>query len=673
MKIQFRGPTQSQPLQEHKPILAKVVPPPPRQVAPNPIQQQRNQDLFTPTPRTRQSQLLGGSTTFQAFTPTPTPAPMSTPMPGGTVPLPGGPIIQGTVPPPGGPIIQGTQVVAPTQTPALAQAVSPEVQAALDELNTYAPGDQFYELALILDGHAGTSPEATAFRRELMAALGADRVAQFMGPLSDRAGDGPGIARTLLSAATESFSVEDQGKLVQALGPQKLGEALALGVELAGSPQTSNREATEAQLQGLSRMMGALHSLPPGSPGQAEAAAALEGIQRGEPECTPPGASVAAWIVANSGSDALRSDFANGYLEDFKTDPDSLAPEEARAVAWALGSMTQGATGGLDLLADLPDTQRTRFLATLTAGEAPELQTGDNFQGAALAGVNEFLMDVARLDPASFSDPQAAKALRIEAFQQASLAVDSDFLQDSPGTHLALASMFAADTAGIIDASANTDETFGKEGDKPLAKFFDHVAFRGEAGRDVATAALRKYLGVGPDQGIVDVLAASKGSTDFMMNQDGNRLARNMGFVLGALFQGAGSAMQAMDDEHARKTAVVDVMGSLVETALESSPVAGAYSTIKSGSGDRASVDAVFEWLGNTFAGDVTASKDAVTTLSGAIIEDAWAPFFGNTFLSGANPQEVTAMFGEINMGVANADGHVGEPNLNIGGSFIPR
>ncbi|RKH40791.1 hypothetical protein D7Y23_34185 [Corallococcus sp. AB050B] len=670
MKIQFRVPTRSQPLQEHKPILARVEPPPPRQVAPNPFQQQRNQDLFTPTPRTRQTQLLGGSTTFQAFTPTPTPAPMSTPLPGGAAPARGG-TIPGSVPPPGGPIIQGTQVVAPTQTPAPAQAASPEVQAALDELNTYAPQGQSVGLALILDAHPGTSPEAVAFRRELMAALGSDRVAQLMGQLRDKPGEGPGIARTLLSAAAESFPVEDQGKLVQALGSQVLGEALAFGVELAGSPQTPNREATEAQLQGLSRMMGALHSLPPGSPGQAEAAAALQGIQRGEPECTAPGASIAAWIVANSGSDALRSDFASGYLEDFKTDPDSLEPEEARAVAWALGSMTQSPTDGLGPIADLPDTQRTRFLATLAAGDAPEMLTGDNFQGAALAGVNEFLMDVALLNPDSFSNPQAAKALRFEAFQQASLAVDSDFLQDSPGTHRALAAMFAADTAGIIDASANTDGPSDLEGDKPLAKFFDHVAFRGEAGRDLAMDALRKYLGVGPEQGIVDTLAANKGNSQFMADQ-GNVLARNMGFVLGSFYQGAGNAMQALGDEHARKTAIVDVMGSFVETAIEASPVGAAYSKIKSGTGDHASVEKVFEWIGNYFAQDVDASMDGVKKLSGAILKKAWAPFFGNEALTGAYPAELQDMYGMINTGVANAIGRSGDPNLNFGGAYIP-
>ncbi|GMU01010.1 hypothetical protein KH5H1_51300 [Corallococcus caeni] len=663
MKIQFRGPAQSQPLQENKPVLAKVEPPPARPVVSNPVQQRRNEDSFTTDTRTRQARLLGGSTPFQAFG-TPTPVP-----PAGT-PVPPGGTVSGTVLPPGGPIISTAQVITPTPT-TQAGAVSPEVQAAVDTLNAFPPEEQPYGLTTLLGEHRGTSAEDVAFRRELMAALGSDRVAQLMTQLRGLPDQGPGLARTLLSAATESYSVEDQGKLVQALGPELLGEALAWGVQNASNPLGTDREANEARMQGLSRMMGALHSLPPGSPGQAEAAAALAGIQQGRPECDAPGASTAAWIVANSGSDALRSEFANGYLEAFKADPSSLAPEEARAVAWALGSMTQSPTDGLGPIVDLSDTQRTQFLGTLTAAEAPELQTGTHFQEAARAGVNEFLMDVALLNPGSFSNPQAARDLRIDAFQQAALAVDGDFLQDSPGTHRALATMFAADTEGIVNASANTENRFAEAGDKPLAKFFDHVAFRSDDSRSLVTDALKKYLGVGAEQGIVDELAANKGADAFMASR-GNVLARNMGFVLGSLFQGSRSALANIEDEAARKKAIVDVMGSLVESTIEASPVAGAYSQLKSGTGDQASVEKVFDWIGNHFAGDADASKDAVTKLSGAIIEGAWDPFFGDSALTGAIPEQLINMFGLINMGVSSADGRTGDPNLNIGGGYIP-
>ncbi|MBN8228722.1 hypothetical protein JYK02_14515 [Corallococcus macrosporus] len=653
MKIQFRGPAQSQPLQENKPVQVKFEPPPARPVMPDPVQQRRNQDSFAAAdPRTRQAQLLGGGTTFHAFTPTPMP-PAGTPMP------------------PGGTVVSTAQVLKPT--PTTTGAVSPGVQAAIDQLDAFPPEEQPYGLTTLLGEHRGTSAEDVAFRQELMTALGSDRVAQLMTQLHGMPDMAPGLARTLLSAATESFSVEEQGKLVQALGPDLLGEALAWGVQNASNPLGTDREANEARMQGLSRMMGALHSLPPGSPGQAEAAAALEGIQQGQPAGDAPGASTAAWIVANSGSDALRSEFAHGYLEAFKADPSSLAPEEARAVAWALGSMTQSPTNGVGPIVELSGTQRTDFLGALTAAEAPEMQTGTHFQDAARAGVNEFLMDVARLDPAGFSNPQAAKDLRVETFLQASLAVDGDFLHDSPGTHRALATLFANDTAGIVDASANPENPLSGGRDKPLVKFFDHVAFRGEDSRSLVTDALQKYLGVGAEQGIVDTLAANKGSADFMENRGGNALARNMGFVLGSLFQGARGALQAMDDEHARKTAIVDVMGSLMETTLEAIPgVKDAYSQIKSGTGDRASVDTVFEWLGNHFAGDIDASKDAVTELSGAIIEGAWDPFFGNSALDGANTEQLIAMFGMINVGVSRADGSTGDPGINIGAGYVP-
>ncbi|WP_147444802.1 hypothetical protein [Corallococcus sp. CA053C] len=651
MKIDIRGPMQSRPVQENKPLVAKVEPPPTRKVEPNPVQKRLNQDLFTTDTRTRQAQSLVGSTSFQAFQ-----------LP--TTGTPGGPV----APSGGGPVTQTAQ--ATPLPPGQGAAVSPEVQAALDELNKFQPESQAYGLALSLQDHPGDGDEDVAFRRELLTALGPDRVAQLLTQMRDKLGEGPGVAEVILEAAIESYPLADQGKLVQAMGPEVLGSVLREGVEAAGSPVSPDREAALARMQGLATLMGDLHSLPPGSPGQSEAAGALDHIQNSALEGDTPGASIAAWIVANSGSDSLRSDFANGYLEALKADPASLAPEEARAVAWALGSMTQSPTSGLGAIVDLPEAQRTQFLGQLSASDGPELQTGAFFQEDALAGVNEFLMDVSRLDPGSFPNAQAAKELRIETFQQISKAVEGDFLRDSPGTHGALASMFAADTEGIVNTSANTSHRLNDPEGQALAKFFDHVAFRGEDSRSLVTEALQKYLGVGAEKGIVDALSEHKGDEAFMASQ-GNVLARNMGFVLGALYQGSQGALQNIDDEHARKKAIVDVMGSLVESTLEASPVAGMYSKIKSGTGDRASVEAVFDWLGDHFVGDKDAGKDAVTKLSGAVIEGAWGPFFGDEALKGARPQDLIAMFAIINAGVARADGRTGDPNINIGGAYI--
>lgn len=659
MRIQFRGPVQSRPVQENKPAVSQAAPPP--QAGPNLAQRRLTQDGFTPDTRSRQAQSLFGGT------PTPyQPLPVGTPAGGTSAPGGGGPVL---TPNPTVPVVT---TAPPGQA---ATTVSPQVQAAIDDINAYQPASQSIGLAGALKEHGSNSPEDVAFRRELMTALGPDRVAELMGHVSAMPSDGPDIARTLLTAATEAFPVEDQGKLVKALGPEMLGAALATGVEAAGSPDTVGREAALAQMQGLAKMVGDLSALPAGAPGQAEVTGALDRLKNDEQFCKGPGVTTAAWLVANSGSDALKSSFANGYLEAFKADPTSLSPVEARAVAWTLGSVTPSETNGLGPILALTEGQRTQFLKQLGSADAtvaPELKaTGLHFQEDVQAGVNDFLEDVASLDPAAFPNALAAKELRMETFQEVSLAVDSPFFGDNPGTHLALAHMFAADTADLINASANTGHRIADEGGSAMAKFFDHVLFQGEAGRDVAMEALQQYLGTGDKVGVVDRLAAGQGAETFMATE-GNLLARNVGFVLGTLFQGSQSAMESIDSEAARKKAIVDVMGSLVEKAITSNPVAGpAYSMVKDGLGGQAAVDEVFNWLGKQFGGIPDASTDGVKKLSGSIIEAAWTPFFSDAALSGTDLQRFGAMFGLINMAVAINDGLPGEPNINIGGAFI--
>ncbi|PTL79011.1 hypothetical protein [Vitiosangium sp. GDMCC 1.1324] len=547
---------------------------------------------------------------------------------------------------------------------------SPEVKAAIDEINKFTPETQAYGLSLALADHGSNSPEDIKFRQELMQALGPDRVAEMMKNVRER-GDGASLAQSILPAAAEAFPPADLGKVAEAVGPETLGKSLSNAVRAASDPRASDE--TRASAESMAKLMGTLYSLPAGSPGKAAVTQAMDRIQGGQQETEAPGVSTAAWLVARSGNDQMKTDFANKYIDEFKKDPSSLSPEEARAVAWVLGSVNNAATGGIEPIVNLDDAQRTEFLSKLTTSEyleTPDLDAGYKFQQDVQAGVNEFLMDVARLNPANFQNSENAKNFRVETFQAVSKAVDGEFFSDSPGTHAALANMFAADTEYIVGESANTGSPRYDREAQAMSKFFDHVAFQDESTRGIVTGALQKYLGVGNEQGIVDQLAAHKGDTAFMQN-GGNELARNMGFVLGALYQGSQSAMDSIGDEYAQKRAVVDVLGSLVETAIDKSPASSAYDLIKSGSGDRASVDTVFNWLADQFIGNGDKEKGDVKKLSGAVIEGAWDPFFSDESLKGADPQELTAMFGLINAGVARADGREGQPNINIGGAFI--
>ncbi|HYO65479.1 MAG TPA: hypothetical protein VEU33_05300 [Archangium sp.] len=566
--------------------------------------------------------------------------------------------------------VQGTEEAATAD--AAQVAPSPEVTEAIEGINEFDAGSQGYGLALALGNHRSNSPEDVNFRQGLMTALGADRVAEMVGNGSSGS-EAPGIAHGVLTAAAEAYSTEDLGRVAQAVGPEALGAALSETVRAASDPNAS--EQTRASAQQLAQTLGSLYELPEGAPGRAAATEALARIQGGEQFTEAPGVSTAAWLVANSGNDQLRTDFANQYLNEFKSDQASLAPEEARAVAWALGSVEGPGTGNLDPIYNLDAAQRSRFLDQLAKSgdyqDVPDLDAGYRFQQDAVAGVNEFLSDVAEINPADFPDSRSAQNLRLETFQEVSKAVGGEFFADNEGTHAALAEMFASDTSHIVNESANTGSPLHDREGRALLSFFDHVAFRGENAetRATVTDALRNYLGVGDAQGIVDQLAAGKGEDGFMQGE-GNILARNMGFVLGALDQGAQSAIDNIGDEYAQKRAVVSVLGSLVETAITHSPANDAYQLVKKSSGDNADVDAAFNWLADQFIGTGDEEKRGVNDLSGAVIEGAWDPFFSDENLQGADTGNLTDMFQLINGGVALADGYTNQPGINIGGAF---
>jgi hypothetical protein len=668
----------SKPAPQPKPVEKPSAPPPQKKTeAPKsnpPVQTSYKKDTFTPSPKQPETTKLTsspsplGKPTINAASGSGQTFTVAQLQSGARLPLArsGLSVVSGG----GAPVVNGTGGTGGGTT-------SPEVQAAVDEINEYPADAQGQGLTTILNQHSSNSPEDVAFRQELMQTLGPDRVAQMTADLGEYA-EYDGATRVVLSAAAESFPPAGQAQVVQALGSEVFSRVVAFGLDGASDPmmdaETSAR--VRGQMENIAGMMGDIYSLPDGSPGKAEMMGALERIQNGEELDLGemPGASATAWLVSRSGNDQMRMDIANQYLDAYKADPTSLAPEEARAVAWMLGSVEDGSLQALDSVMSMTQEQRQGFLSAMTTSEylqTPDFNTGALFQQDAVGGVNEFLLDVARINPVNYPNAEAARNFRIETFQAVTRAVDGEFFSDNGTTHNALASMFAADVDGIVSASSDTASPYYDREGHTLAKFFDHVAFRDEGTRETVTNALKNYLGVGSADGIVDALSANQGNTEFMRGE-GNVLAVKMGFVLGALYQGAQSGLANIDDEYARQKAVVSVLGGVAEELIKASPVATAYNRIKAGSGNRASVTEVFNWLATQFIGSPDAGKDAVRRLAGSLIEGAWDPFFSNASLTGANPQELEAMFTLINAGVSRADGIEGQPSINIGGSTLP-
>jgi hypothetical protein len=556
--------------------------------------------------------------------------------------------------------------------------VRPDVQKDIDDIQQYPPSVQAQVLADHLQAHGTDSADDVAYRQQMLQTLGADQVGEMLknAPQVDGIYSRGNDISTVLASASSVFSPAEQGQLAQQLGPEQMSRLVAQNAYTAGDPTQDPAYTAQIrqQMDGVAKFLGTVYDLPAGSPGKAEVTGALDRLKSGQEEMLNglPGEEAAAWIVSRSGSDTMKLDFAQQYLDAFKQDPSSLSPTEARSVAMVLGSLDSHEAAAGPLVDGLDHDQRKEFLSKLTEasyGSTPEWETPANFREDVVKGVNDFLTDVATINPALMKNPAEASDFRVQTFRAATEAIDNDLFQDNQGTKDALANMFAADTAGIVHELANTKSQNADTEGKDLAKFFDHVAFQNEGGsRQWVVDAMQNYLGTnGNANGVANVLAANKGDPQFMSDQ-GNVMARDMGFLLGALHQGAGSALKSIDDEAARQKAVVDIIGSIAESAIESSPVAKAYEAIKKGTGGQADVKKVFDWLSETYVqGPADASKAAVSKLADSVISSTWGSFFGDDSLNGARSEDLVNLYALINAGVALGDGET-QASLKIGG-----
>jgi hypothetical protein len=288
------------------------------------------------------------------------------------------------------------------------------------------------------------------------------------------------------------------------------------------------------------------------------------------------------------------------------------------------------------------------------------------------ADVVTFLVDVARLNPALYpGHEQDAALLRVEAFRHGVEAIDAPLWAGNGGFEVALANMVAADADTIVGRLADGAEgnaLFDPEG-RILASFFEHAPFRpsDSAAARIALDAVRSYLGIGAGgAGLADRLAASQGDPEFMAAH-GNQLATRLGFVMGALHQGANTAMASIDGQRERELTLARAFGALVEEAIDHSPVSKAYDAIKAGSDDHASVQKVVEWLYDTYGPGADHRRDraAASDLIDGLLNGSMRQFFSEQARQGARPENWFNMLAMINVGVAQGDG-ASEPGFRL-------
>jgi hypothetical protein len=570
-----------------------------------------------------------------------------------------------------------TGLVAHLRTPIPAQGTSqPQVQDVIHAIESLPESTQAFALSSELRNHVGDQPAQVEFRTELMQGLGADRVGGMLAAAPQIDGIySRGVAeRAVLAAASTVYSPQEQGQLVHQLGAEQLSGLIAIGVYEAGRPDQDPAWTSQVrdELDGVAQLMGNVHGLPSGSAGRTEMQSALDSLTSGQEVLLNaiPGAEVAAWMVSRSDADALKLEFTSQYLAGFRQNL-SFTATEARSVALVLGSMDPPSQSLAPIVTSLDHDQRKAFLARMmeaSYGSTPEWETPALFRDDVVQGVVDFMNDVARLNPATFATPEAARDFRVQAFRVVTQGLDNDLFDGVQGMKDAVAAMFSADTAGIVHDLSESGNLNQDEEGRDLARFLDEVAFQNTGpSRQWVVDAMNRYLGLGSEQGVSDVLAANKGNAGFMAEQ-GNRLAREMGFFMGALYQGSEAALGEIQSEYERQKAVVDILGSIAATAIEASPVSAAYETIKNGTGGALEVEKVFDWLAEATLGQAAdASKEGVTRLSDAIISKSWAVFFSDESLEGADSQELIALYSFINAGVALGDGKI-DPYLRVGG-----
>ncbi len=560
-------------------------------------------------------------------------------------------------------------------TPAAAP-LPPDVQAAADQV--LAQSDP-YQQAVAMQFHLQVHAEDPAWRAEFLRAVGPEATGRAVASVDPTqwspSAFETGRAADLLAAASEAYTPDELARMLESVPTNVLAGLVEHALMTAGNPQVPGTDAAALQMAQLAAGLGAVaDALGPGHPavaGLLDALAAQPSLEQwgGDSQTR---VELAGWLVARSSSDALKSAFVSSYLPQF--DPAAAdAPAQARALAVVMGSMDPPSVSLAPLVSADPAVRAAFVEQLVRAGDDAVALWPFDIGRDVQADVATFLTDIARLNPVLYPGHESdATLLRVEAFRAGVEGIDDPLWSGaSAGLERALANMFAADADTIVGRFADGAEgntLFDPEG-RILAQFFDRVVFRAtdSGAAEIALGAVKGYLGIGSgSDGLADRLAGSQGDPAFMA-REGNQLATRLGFVMGALYQGANAAMSSIDSLRERDLKIAHVFGALVEEAIKHSPVKDAYDVVKSGSNDEASVEKVVDWLFDTYGPGAEYKRDRSTAndLIDGLLNGSMRPLFSEAARQGASPENWINMVAMINVGVAQADGET-EPGFRL-------
>jgi hypothetical protein len=558
----------------------------------------------------------------------------------------------------------------------LASPLPPDVQAAADQVR--AESDP-YQQAVIMEFHLQVHSGDPAWRAEFLRAVGPEALGRAVASIDPTQCSPSGYetarAAELLSAASEAYTPAELARMLESVPSNVLAGVVEGVLMTAGNPQLLDTGAGAEQLARLAAGLGAIaDALGPDHPavaGLLDALASQPSLEQWGGEAQNR-IELAGWLVARSGSDALKSAFVSTHLPQF--DPKAAdAGAQARALAVVMGSMDPPSVSLAPLVSADPALRAAFVEQLVRAGDDAVAVWPFDIGRDVQADVATFLTDIARLNPALYPGHESdASLLRVQAFRAGVEAIDDPLWSGaSAGLERALANMFAADPDTIVarfSDGAEGNPLFDPEG-RVLAQFFDRIVFRAtdEGAAQIALGAVKSYLGIGSGaDGLADRLAASQGDPAFMASE-GNQLATRLGFVMGALYQGANAAMSSIDSQRERELKIAHVFGALVEEAIKHSPVKDAYDLVKSGSNDQASVEKVVDWLYDTYGPGADHKRDraAASELVEGLLNGSMRPFFSDAARQGASPQNWINMVTLINAAAAQADGET-EPGFRL-------
>lgn len=214
----------------------------------------------------------------------------------------------------------------------------------------------------------------------------------------------------------------------------------------------------------------------------------------------------AGWLVAHSGSDALKLDFVDHHSSSYRPRV-AGASELARALALVIGSMSSPVEA-LRVVVELDGATRRAFLAdavTLDGVLGPD-SFAFALQGDVSRGIASFFGKVGQLDLVMFPGEEVeARNFRVEVFRAGASALEHAAWSYDTDFKRALAALFNSDTATIVHALADTTEgspLTDVEG-RLMARFVEKVVVAKDdpQSQGWALGALREYIGVGQGDG----------------------------------------------------------------------------------------------------------------------------------------------------------------------------